>query len=314
MISGMNMRTRTLKWIVAAAVLAVVPVTTRAQDSLCAQVQIEIVQELTLERQAFDARMAINNGTSLSLQDVSIEVLFEDQDNNPVIASSDPNHSSALFFITVDSMENIDDVSGRIPHFDDLGVEQRIRRHQPRLGVTTYFPLTPGTIHPTQHLEQGGRIALPTIGKKQRHLRHAGHHLGNQTGGRLRGAGPKGHPHDEKALHRQGGVDPFYLTRTPFRMRFIQLHPLYLHSLDGLPLMFLRPARRLFLKQMHRLDIDVTDIGRAFIADPPALTLEQLLYRPIGDILVVAVIWSFYYGIRRSRQESKRLTLEDAQR
>ena len=41
---------------------------------------------------------------------------------------------------------------------------------------------------------------------------------------------------------------------------------------------------------------------------------EQLLYRPIGDILVIAVIWSFYYGIRRSRQESKRLSLEEAQR
>lgn len=41
---------------------------------------------------------------------------------------------------------------------------------------------------------------------------------------------------------------------------------------------------------------------------------EQLLYRPIGDILVVAVIWSFYYGIRRSRQESKRLALEESQR
>jgi len=40
---------------------------------------------------------------------------------------------------------------------------------------------------------------------------------------------------------------------------------------------------------------------------------EELLYRPIGDILVVAVIWSFYYGIRRSRRESRRLALEEAQ-
>jgi putative tricarboxylic transport membrane protein len=40
---------------------------------------------------------------------------------------------------------------------------------------------------------------------------------------------------------------------------------------------------------------------------------EQLIYRPIGDILILAVIWSFYYGIRRSRRESQRLTLEEAQ-
>jgi putative tricarboxylic transport membrane protein len=37
---------------------------------------------------------------------------------------------------------------------------------------------------------------------------------------------------------------------------------------------------------------------------------EELLYRPIGDILIVAVIWSFYYGIRRSRRESQRLAEE----
>ncbi len=33
---------------------------------------------------------------------------------------------------------------------------------------------------------------------------------------------------------------------------------------------------------------------------------EQVFLRPLGDILIVAVIWSFYYGIRRSRQEARR--------
>jgi len=33
-----------------------------ADDSVCARVQIEIQQELTLERQAFDAHMRIHNG------------------------------------------------------------------------------------------------------------------------------------------------------------------------------------------------------------------------------------------------------------
>jgi hypothetical protein len=35
-----------------------------ADDAVCAQVKIEIKQELTLERQAFDAHMRINNGLS----------------------------------------------------------------------------------------------------------------------------------------------------------------------------------------------------------------------------------------------------------
>lgn len=46
-----------------------------AGDSLCAEVKIEIAQELTLERQAFEAHMRINNGlTHLTLEDVSVTV------------------------------------------------------------------------------------------------------------------------------------------------------------------------------------------------------------------------------------------------
>ncbi len=37
---------------------------------------------------------------------------------------------------------------------------------------------------------------------------------------------------------------------------------------------------------------------------------EELFLRPVGDVLIVAVIWSFYYGIRRSRREAKRLAEE----
>ena len=36
----------------------------------------------------------------------------------------------------------------------------------------------------------------------------------------------------------------------------------------------------------------------------------EMLMRPIGIVLLLAVIWSFYYGIRRSRRESMRLTAE----
>jgi len=78
--------------------------TASAAESICAVVKIEIRQELTLERQAFDAHMKINNGlTGLSLENVVVEVIFSDQDGNPVLASSDPDNTDAAFFIRPDS-------------------------------------------------------------------------------------------------------------------------------------------------------------------------------------------------------------------
>nr|WP_320192691.1 dockerin type I domain-containing protein [uncultured Desulfobacter sp.] len=84
-----------------------------ANDSICARVRIQIDQELTLERQAFDAHMRINNGLStIALENVGVDVLFYDENGSSVLASSDPNNTAALFFIRLESMENIDDVSG----------------------------------------------------------------------------------------------------------------------------------------------------------------------------------------------------------
>jgi hypothetical protein len=89
------------------------PVSAYAEDSLCAVVKIEIKQELTLERQAFDAHMRINNGLSnLQLENVEINVNFADEDGNSVRATSAPDDTSASFFIQIDSMEGISDVSG----------------------------------------------------------------------------------------------------------------------------------------------------------------------------------------------------------
>ena len=82
-------------------------------DSVCAQVKIEIKQELTFERQAFDAHMQINNGLSnKALENIEVDVLFSDEDGLPVKASSDPTDPEASFFIRVDSMTGTDDVSG----------------------------------------------------------------------------------------------------------------------------------------------------------------------------------------------------------
>ena len=84
-----------------------------ADESLCARVKIEIRQELTLERQAFDAHMAINNGlTNITLENVDIDVRFSDKDGNSVLASSDPDNPDALFFIRVNTMEGISNIEG----------------------------------------------------------------------------------------------------------------------------------------------------------------------------------------------------------
>ena len=84
-----------------------------AAETICAVVKIEIRQELTLERQAFEAKMVITNGLdTMSLDDVDIDVLFADEAGNPVVASSDPNNSSAKFFIRLDDMTGVENVTG----------------------------------------------------------------------------------------------------------------------------------------------------------------------------------------------------------
>jgi hypothetical protein len=85
----------------------------RAVESECARVKIEIRQELTLERQGFDAHMRITNGLpQAALEGVDIQVSFTDADGTPVVASSDPANTEALFFIRLASMDNIDGVNG----------------------------------------------------------------------------------------------------------------------------------------------------------------------------------------------------------
>ncbi len=86
-----------------------------ADNSVCATVKIEIKQELTLERQAFDANMKINNGfPDLTLENVNIAVKFQDKDGKSVIVSSNPDDTSALFFIRVSSMTGVtnSDING----------------------------------------------------------------------------------------------------------------------------------------------------------------------------------------------------------
>ena len=61
--------------------VALNPAVSFAVDSVCARVKIEIQQELTLERQAFDAHLRVNNGLShITLEDVRVDVIFTDAD------------------------------------------------------------------------------------------------------------------------------------------------------------------------------------------------------------------------------------------
>jgi len=84
-----------------------------AEDTICAVVKIEIVQELTFERQGFEAIMKINNALEdRSLTNIGVEVHFNDANGDPVVASSDPNHPDASFFIRITQLEGIDDVAG----------------------------------------------------------------------------------------------------------------------------------------------------------------------------------------------------------
>ncbi len=85
----------------------------KAADSTCARVKMEVAQEMTLERQAFDAHMRIHNGLDLmGLENVGVAVTFLDQDGGTIRASSDPDDTSALFFIRLGSLENITGVDG----------------------------------------------------------------------------------------------------------------------------------------------------------------------------------------------------------
>ncbi|AOX99686.1 hypothetical protein BJP62_03980 [Jeongeupia sp. USM3] len=84
-----------------------------AEDTVCAKVKIEIKQELTLERQAFDAEMKINNTTDNGvIENVSVVVKITDENGTPVAATSDPNDLSAKFFVRVSAKDKIDNVDG----------------------------------------------------------------------------------------------------------------------------------------------------------------------------------------------------------
>ncbi len=86
-------------------------------QSLCAEVQMQIQQELTLERQAFDARLKISNagtGDQLAISNVNVQIRFYDSTGGVVQATTNPNNTNALFYYRVFSLDQINSASNGV--------------------------------------------------------------------------------------------------------------------------------------------------------------------------------------------------------
>lgn len=85
-------------------VLSVLSVGQAQSSTACARVSIEILQELTMERVAFDAKLVItNNLPSTSLENIRVDVFIKDKNGNPRDAS---------FFVRTPELSGMSDVSG----------------------------------------------------------------------------------------------------------------------------------------------------------------------------------------------------------
>jgi hypothetical protein len=81
-------------------VIVVIWGATRIEAQVCARVVIQIEQELTLEREGFEARLGISNGQPAMLENFSVSLNFADVDGNPVGAATDavPNSEGKFYY------------------------------------------------------------------------------------------------------------------------------------------------------------------------------------------------------------------------
>lgn len=101
------------RWLCGALALGLAAAPALAQETVCASVKIRILQELTMERQAFSAEMRINNTTDNgTIEGVSVVVKIMELDGTPVTATEDPNAAGAKFFVRTSSLDKISDVTG----------------------------------------------------------------------------------------------------------------------------------------------------------------------------------------------------------
>ncbi len=77
-----------------------------AAGEVCARVKIEILQEMTFELQAFEARMSITNGMpDTAIADLQVVVKFHDKDRNAVTATMVPDQAGPRFFYCLQEPE-----------------------------------------------------------------------------------------------------------------------------------------------------------------------------------------------------------------
>lgn len=82
----------------------VLPNILMAENTLCAVVKMEIAQEATLEREAFEAKLTINNNLPTTpLTNLKVQVNIKDSAGNP---------SEQIFFIKVKSLSNTNAIDG----------------------------------------------------------------------------------------------------------------------------------------------------------------------------------------------------------
>src|SRR5687768_7169919 len=70
-------------------VIVVICAAARIEAQVCARVVIQIEQELTLEREGFEARLGITNGLPAALENLQVTLNFTDADGNIVGAATD---------------------------------------------------------------------------------------------------------------------------------------------------------------------------------------------------------------------------------
>ena len=73
----------------------------RAADTTCAQVQIQILQKLTMERQGFEATLQVANSLSSPLSNFNVTLLFTDTNGIIVSSTMDSTAPGAYFWYKV---------------------------------------------------------------------------------------------------------------------------------------------------------------------------------------------------------------------
>jgi hypothetical protein len=82
-------------------------------QSVCAEVKILIQQRVSLERQAFDALLQINNGLpGVEVRNIKVNLQFSDEAGNPVVATDNPDNTTASFFFRLDDFDGLGGLDG----------------------------------------------------------------------------------------------------------------------------------------------------------------------------------------------------------